>query len=158
MEQNENQQMSLYGFADAATAFDRRHPQWREVLGRLSDALNLAFTRTEVMDTAVEKIAHFYGRLVVEDFMEIFLVAVNGYGFAAVKLLRSMYEHTVTLEYLNDHPDEVEDFIDYDAVQQYKLMKPIFETVRNRCTSCRCRRRRGAQVSGNQRKVHGQRL
>ena len=80
------------------------------------------------MDTAVEKFAHFYGRLVVEDFMEIFLVAVNGYGYAAQKLLRSIYEHAVTLEYLNDHPEEIDNFIDYDAVQQYKMMQPILET------------------------------
>lgn len=125
---NNHHEMPLYGFADAATAFDRRHPQWRDVFSRLSDALNLAFTRIEVMDSAVQKIAHFYGRLIVEDFMEIFLVAANGYGFAALKLLRSIYEHAVTLEYLNDHPDEVQGFIDYDAVQQFKLMQPIFET------------------------------
>ncbi|SRR6266481_64780 len=123
-----NPEMSLYGFADAATDFDRRHPQWHEVLDRLLYAIDTSFTRVQTMDTPIAKIAYFYGRLIVEDFMEIFLVAANGYGIAAMKLLRSMYEHTVTLRYLHDHPDEVQDFIDYDAVQQFKLMQPIFET------------------------------
>jgi hypothetical protein len=123
-----NTPISLYGFAEAATEFDRRHPLWRERLPQLAHAIDLAFTRTQTMSTPVEKVSYFYGRLVAEDFMEIFLVAANGYGAAAMKLLRSMYEHTVTLRYLHDHPDEVDAFIDYDAVQQFKLMQPIFET------------------------------
>jgi len=128
MEDRKTSQMSLYGCADAATDFDRRHPHWREVLDRLVQAIDLSFTRTQTMETQIEKITYFYGRLIVEDFMEIFLVSANGYGIAAMKLLRSMYEHTVTLRYLHEHPVEVENFIDYDAVQQFKLMQPIFET------------------------------
>src|SRR5258708_1975290 len=120
--------LSVYGFADAATAFDRRHPLWQERLHRLAHAVDLAFKRTQTMATPIEKFAYFYGTVRAEDFMEIFLVAVNGYGAAAMKLLRSMYEHTVTLRYLHDHPDEVQAFIDYDAVQQFKLMQPIVET------------------------------
>jgi len=123
-----NAPMSLYGFADACSDFDRRHPHWSAVMSRLWDAMNLAFSRKQVMDTQIEKFVYFYGNLVAEDFMEIFLMAANGYGYGAMKLLRSMYEHTVTLRYLHDHPDELQAFFDFDRVQQYKLMKPIFET------------------------------
>lgn len=80
------------------------------------------------MDTQIDKFVYFYGNLVAEDFMELFLMAANGYGYGAMKLLRSMYEHTVTLQYLHDHPDELQAFVDFDRVQQYKLMKPIFDT------------------------------
>jgi hypothetical protein len=34
MEQKDDREISLRGFADAATPFDRRHPRWREVVGR----------------------------------------------------------------------------------------------------------------------------
>jgi phosphoenolpyruvate synthase/pyruvate phosphate dikinase len=119
---------SLYGFADAATAFDKRHPQWTAVMPRLEALINLAFTRTQVMNTPIDKFVYFYGNLVAEDFMELFLMAVNGYGFAAMKLLRSMYEHTVTLKYLHEHPDELQAFFDFDRVQQYKLTKQIMDT------------------------------
>ena len=119
---------SLYAFADAGTAFDTRHPEWTAVMSRIEQTLNLAFTRTQVMDTSIDKFVYFYGNLVAEDFMELFLMAANGYGFGAMKLLRSMYEHTITLKYLHDHPDELQAFFDFDRVQQYKLMKPIFDT------------------------------
>jgi hypothetical protein len=124
---NINAPFSIYGFPDSATKFDRRHPLWRERLPRLAKAINLAFTRSQTM-SQIERFVYFYGRLVAEDFMEVFLNAVNGYGFAALKLLRSMYEHTITLRYIHDHPNEVEAFIEYDAVQQFKLMQPIWET------------------------------
>ena len=123
-----NEQVSLYGFPDSATAFDKRHPQWTAVMSRLAQAIGLAFTRTQIMSTAIDKFVYFYGSLVTEDFMEIFLMAVNGYGYGAMKLLRSMYEHTVTLKYLHDHPDELQAFFDFDRVQQYKLMRPILDT------------------------------
>jgi hypothetical protein len=124
--------MSVYGFAEEATHFDLRHPLWHQNMPRLAHAIDLAFTRTQMMNTPEEKFVYFYGTLVAEDFMEILLMAVNGYGVAAMKLLRSMYEHTVTLRYLHDHPDEVRAFIAYDHVQQYKLMHPIVETFGRR--------------------------
>ena len=127
----ENQQAptSLYGFADAATAFDQRHPHWQGVMTRLHAVINLAFTRTHgVMANDIDKFVYFYGNLVAEDFMEVFLMVANGYGFGAMKLLRSMYEHTVTLKYLHDNPEELQAFFDFDAIQQYKLTKKIVET------------------------------
>ena len=97
-------------------------------MSRLGDAVNLAFARTQVMDTPIDKFVYFYGSLVAEDFMEVFLMAANGYGYGAMKLLRSMYEHAVTLKYLHDHPEELQAFFEFDRVQQYKLMKPILDT------------------------------
>jgi hypothetical protein len=120
--------MSVYGFSGACSAFDQRHPRWSEVMSRLEGAINLALSRTQVMDLPIDKFVYFYGNLVAEDFMELFLLAVNGYGYGAMKLLRSMYEHTVVLKYLHDHPDEVQRFFDFDRVQQYKLMKRIIDT------------------------------
>jgi hypothetical protein len=119
---------AVYGFAEEATNFEQRHPKWRDCMSRLAKAVDLALTRVQVMSTPEEKFVHFYGNLVAEDFTEIFLMAANGYGIAAMKLLRSMYEHTVTLRYLHDYPDEVPVFIAYDDIQQYKMLKPVMDT------------------------------
>jgi hypothetical protein len=79
-------------------------------------------------ENPLDKFVYFYGNLVAEEFLELFLMAVNGYGFGAMKLLRSMYEHTVTLKYLHEHLDELQAFFDFDRVQQYKLTQQIIET------------------------------
>lgn len=119
---------AIYGFPDAATAFEQRHPLFNEKMANLERAINIAFVRTQVVQSAADRFVYFFGTLIAEDFMEVFLVSVNGYGAAAMKLLRTMYEQTVNLRYLHDHPDEVQTFLDFNAVQLQKLIKPIEET------------------------------
>jgi len=94
----------------------------------LERALNIAFTRVQVMDGSADKFVYFFGRVCLEDFMEILLVSYHGYGVAASKLVRSMYEHSVTLRYLHEHPAEVETFINYYLVQNDKLISRLVET------------------------------
>jgi hypothetical protein len=60
--------------------------------------------------------------------MEIFLMVTNGCGYARILSIVASWPHTVTLKYLHDDPDELHAFFDFDRVQQYKLMKPIFDT------------------------------
>lgn len=117
----------LFGFPEEWESYQKRHPQWFEVKPRLERIIGMAFTRTALMDTAIEKFVYFYGNLVAEDFMEILLMVGNGYGYGAMKLLRSMFEHTIVLKYLHEHPEELQAFFDYDRVQQRKLMYQILE-------------------------------
>ena len=121
-------QFTFYGFPDECHKFEQRHPVWNEIMGNLVKAMNLAFTRVEVMEGAADKFVYFFGRIVLEDFMEVTLVCYHGYGVAASKLVRSMYEHTVTLRYLHEHPAEVDTFIDYYLVQNDKLISRLIET------------------------------
>jgi hypothetical protein len=118
----------FFGFPEEGEKFQQRHPLWAERFPNLARAIDMAFTRVQLMSAPEDKFVYLYGRMCAEDFMEILLVCGNGYGAAGMKLLRSMYEHAVTLRYLHEHPDEVAAFMDYHRVQQYKLMKPILQT------------------------------
>jgi hypothetical protein len=120
--------LTIYGFPDECKSFDARHPLWNEMMTNLVAALNIAFTRVENMTPTVDKFVYFFGRVIFEDFMEITLISQHGYGVAASKLLRSMYEMTVTLCYLHQHPDEATTFLDYHAIQQDKLANRLIET------------------------------
>ena len=42
-----------------------------------------------------------------------------------LKLLRGMYERAVTMTYLSEHPEEVDAFLNFHAVSQYKLLSAI---------------------------------
>jgi hypothetical protein len=119
---------TFYGFPDECRKFEERHPLWDEMMGNLVRAMNLAFTRVEVMKGSADKFVYFFGRIILEDFMEITLVCYHGYGVAASKLVRSMYEFAVTLRYLHEHPDEAETFLAYHRVQQDKLTTRLIET------------------------------
>ena len=120
--------LHIYGFPDECQKFEQRHPLWNTRFPNLVRALDLAFTRVQTMNGPEDKFIYFFGRLCVEDLMEILLVCFHGYGAAASKLVRTMYEHTVTLCYLHENPEEVSAFMDYHRVQQDKLMSRIIET------------------------------
>lgn len=68
------------------------------------------------------------GRLCSEEFFEIALLAANGYGYGALKILRSLYERAVTMAFLSENPSEVDAFLNYHAVAQYKLMQALKES------------------------------
>jgi Family of unknown function (DUF5677) len=119
--------ITIYGFPEECKKFDERHPLWKEVMQNLQQAFNLAFAEQQTKGPK-DRLVYCFGRLCVEDFMEILLVCYHGYGAAASKLLRSMYELTVTLYYLHEHPDEADIFMDYHLVQQNKLLDRLIET------------------------------
>ncbi len=118
----------IYGFPDECQRFDERHPLWNETMANLERALNLAFTRVQTMSLLEDKLVYFLGRACVKDFLEITLVCYHGYGTAAAKLVRSMYEQTVTLRYIHENPSEAELFKEYHPVQQDKLVSRLIET------------------------------
>lgn len=121
-------QFTFYGFPDECHKFEARHPAWNEIMGNLVKAMDLAFTRVDTMEGAADKLVYFFGRIVLEDFMEITLVCYHGYGVAASKLVRSMYEYAITLRYLHKHPTEADAFLAYHLVQQEKLINRLIET------------------------------
>jgi hypothetical protein len=59
---------------------------------------------------------------------ELLLLAGNGYGNAATKLLRSFYERVVTFSYLNSKRDKISQFIKYSDIHWYKLLQEAEES------------------------------
>jgi hypothetical protein len=56
------------------------------------------------------------------EFEELLTLAMNGYGAGATKLLRALYERTVTTLYLMKHPKKIQQFIDFTAIHWKKLL------------------------------------
>lgn len=67
----------------------------------LSRRLELVQGKPASVQTAVFAVEH----QVADDFFDIQLLAVQGYGMGAVKLLRPLYERVVTALYLIKYPD-----------------------------------------------------
>jgi hypothetical protein len=117
------------GFPEEWEDFAKRHRLFLERFPNLVVALNTAFIRRATLSEHIDKFILFYGRLCCEYFFEVGLCCGNGYGAAAMKLVRSLYERAVTLRYLHEHPEELTDFWDYHHVSSYKLMVPVDETL-----------------------------
>jgi hypothetical protein len=108
--------------------FESRRRPFLERQPNLTEAMNIAFSRTLLTGEPIERFVFGFGRLCCEDFFEVLLLSTNGYGVGAAKLLRTLFEHAVTLHYLNEHPDELNNFFDYSFVTEHKLLKPILDT------------------------------
>lgn len=126
--QESGQPQLIIGIPEEWENFKLRHARFLERFRNLESALNIAFHR-EIFDSdAQDRIIYFTGRLCAEEFNEIYLLCGNGYGVAALKLVRGMFERTVTARYLSAHPEEAQDFLDFHWVAQRKLMKAIDDT------------------------------
>jgi len=56
------------------------------------------------------------------EYEEVLILGLNAYGSGAMKLLRALYERTVTTQYLMLHPQKVQQFVDFTAVHWHKLL------------------------------------
>jgi|SRR5579859_958492 len=124
-----NIEQLIFGFRGEWRDFHQRHALFLERFHHLQEALDTTFLRTGHFAEAIDKFIFMYGRLCCEDFFEILLCSGNGYGQAATKLVRGLYERAVTLLYLQEHPEYMEDFLDFHHISQRKLLLAIKETM-----------------------------
>ncbi|HVO13307.1 MAG TPA: DUF5677 domain-containing protein [Vicinamibacteria bacterium] len=111
-------------------AFEARQQRFLELFPALEDACNVAFRRAR-LTCLTDALVHGIGRVCAEEFLEILLLCGNGYGIAAARLIRSMYERAVTASYLDAHPDESERYLRYSEIQKGKLARVWLEMFRD---------------------------
>lgn len=127
-EQQLEVQQLICGFPEEWREFQRRNGRFLARLPNLKRALDVAFIRTFSSDGPEGRTVFTMGRLCSEEFFEITLLAANGYGYGALKLLRSLFERAVTMAYLCDHPSEVDAFLNYYAISQRKMIRAITDS------------------------------
>lgn len=125
---NGKRQISGFGNVIEWRDFNRRNARFLQRFGNLKNALAIAFSRSAESVEPVDRMIFYLGRLCAEEFNEILLLAGNGYGIGAFKLLRGMYERSVTAHHLHLHPELIEDFLEYYWVAQRKEVKAIVES------------------------------
>ena len=101
------------GFPDRWKRFEEDNQLFLEKLEQLYRTINATFARRFTPRSVADKVIFALGRVAVEDFNEIALLAVNGYGVGAGKLLRGMYERVVTASYISRNADKAQRFLDY---------------------------------------------
>ena len=100
--------------------FSERNAQLLAMLPELNDAMDSVFRHTVTADRHGLTV-FMLGRRCTTDFEEILLLASNGHGFAALSVLRSIFEKLVDATYLHNHPTEVDAYWNYYFVQLEKL-------------------------------------
>lgn len=109
-----------FSHPDEEQLFSERNAKLLQLLPTLNDALDNVFSHT-VMGDRQGLTVFMLGRRCSNDFAEILLLASNGYGFAALQVLRSMFEKLVEATYLHRCPEQVDAIWDYYFVELEKL-------------------------------------
>ena len=114
---------AIFGFPDEWTEFANRRTEFLRRWANLEKAADVTFDRTHSDTQLWQRVIYFQGRLVYEEFLEILLLCGNGYGIGAQKILRGMYERAVTARYLSKHNEEVDNYLAFHRVTDYKLLQ-----------------------------------
>jgi hypothetical protein len=114
----------LEGFAHSAS-LQRRFPRFVSCYPRLLDAIKQTFACALDVSTSTDNKAdvsiYGLGRLCLEDFTEIVFLVENDFDYAALKLLRGLYERVVVTETIIESPvEEATRFFDYYVVDERK--------------------------------------
>jgi uncharacterized protein DUF5677 len=106
-------------FAD----FAKRHLSVLQALDDMAAGFESLFVAVNKPDSSTEtETLFFLASAAYTEFEEVIVLATSGYGSGATKLLRALYERTITAQYLMQRPDKVQQFIDYSHVHWHKLL------------------------------------
>lgn len=89
--------------------------QYSELVGNVGGA-------SVELKSLADEIMFGLSRVCIEESLEILLLLANEYPSGASKLLRGLYERTVTLLYLEEHPEKAERFQHYAAIQEHRVV------------------------------------
>jgi hypothetical protein len=153
MDEQKPDNQLIFGFPEEWADFRKRHSLLLDRFSHIAEATRIAFERVMPESEPIERFVMLYGRVCVEDFHEILLCCGNGYGFAALKLLRALYEKAVTLEYINNNPDELDAFLNHRYISEYKLFQAMPTSLEHmRCRGV-CARNRLKSTNNSRRTI-----
>jgi hypothetical protein len=116
------------GFPERWAAFNQRNDKFvTDCYPGLVKTAEKMLNRHVSIKTVGDDIIFLLGRTAFEDYCELWVLAGNGYGIGAYKILRGLYEKVVTLGYLVKHQSEIQRFCDYEIVQRKRLMNRVKE-------------------------------
>jgi hypothetical protein len=117
----------LLGNPQAQADFFKRNEVLIERLKNIQAACNAADIIGQMNKD--DMVIYCLVRLVIEDFHEVMLLCANGMTTGAMKILRGMFERTVTACYLEKRPEEKEKFVNYWPVTQRKAARRVKEDL-----------------------------
>src|SRR5260370_41607815 len=86
----------------------KKHPSLLKALDDMSSNYRCLFELIEEQESANQKeIIFLLLGSTYREFAEIMVLALNGYGSGATKILRALYESTVTMPYLMRNPKKI---------------------------------------------------
>jgi hypothetical protein len=115
------------GFHNEVQLFLQRHKLFFEKFTLLQKSLEGVFLRQLQGHSLADTLIFYLGRRCLEDFWDVLILCANGRQQGASSLLRGMFERSVTMKFIREHPDTAEDFFDYGTIDDWKILNIIKE-------------------------------
>jgi len=116
-----------FGIAKEQERFKSQYPTFLKHHDALEATTDKFFAREIKSASKVDRVIFGLGLICGEDFQQAFVLCGNGFGIGALQIVRGMYERQVTAAYLANHPDEIQDFLDYHHVHRRKALTHLRE-------------------------------
>lgn len=107
--------------------FAEKRPVFVDRLPRLYELAETLFNRKFISAGPQESVIFTLGSICFEDFEEILVLGMNGYGFGCQKILRGQFERLVTMRHLHRNPADTERFLEFTKIGDYKLARSFFD-------------------------------
>jgi hypothetical protein len=110
-------------------------PVYQKYKGFFDCAHQLGPIVSDMIKTPVEgKLLLIVGRMMAaaaNSYGALLTLVLNGYGQDAMKIARSIYETELNILWLKNHPEDLDDFLDYHLIQQKQLFEEMDEEQQN---------------------------
>jgi hypothetical protein len=137
------------GFGDPAVqkrfivshqAFLLKVPELEKTVEKLFDESNIKISEQadkrgsapRTNDELVDSTVFALERAAFDDFGDLLVLACNGHGLGATKVLRSIYEQLVTAMYIAKKPAEANIFLDHGEIDSGKIIERFVAAVPDR--------------------------
>ena len=114
------------------TKFREEHPLFAEIYGEtLQTATDLVLDSAED-ESIPNRVVSELAWTATQEADDILVLCSQDRPWGGLRLLRGLFERTVTLKYLVQNTEQIEAFIEYDAVDRKSILDGIEKTVRYR--------------------------
>ena len=110
-----------FGYPEFSKVFCAEYDSLIRTLGTVEKAVNETFSTPG--KEPLHRICRHLAKAVANSFSAVLLLCGNGFGPDAMKIVRGMFESTLTIMYLKKHPKELQDFMDYHWISAMKRQR-----------------------------------
>lgn len=109
-----------FGNNNEQKVFSTHFKDFIECLPKIENTINM-FIFNSVRQSLKEHVFSFVARMIAQDLVEILVLVSNGLTTGGMKILRGMFERTVTILYLSKKTEEIDLFYEYYWIDMRRL-------------------------------------
>ena len=117
----------VFGFPDFAPTVEAEYPRFFEVSPRVLTAMHSVADRPHAGPEPHQRAILNLSMLAGVSLVEVVILTVNGLAQGAMKIVRSLMETAVNVEYLRLRPAEFEDYREWAHVERFKKVEFVRE-------------------------------